>query len=347
MSLAWISQWVIIFPKYLRHNVSIAVVQNSDLALGEIMRAELKDADKFCAASAFLNSGGLDAVFPAIERILADEGAVSVVHGADFRITDPNAIERLVALDDRYSRMTYKVHLGWDLGQSHRFHPKLYLWTPDYSSYTAIVGSSNLTHGGLFSNIEVNTIIRGNDGEGPIGQCLGIFEGILAHPSLVKPNRDFVEKYAVLYQRASDYPIETQPPEDLRDLYRELEVLAAGATDLDWQPRNQLEFVVKAIENLEKQHFDPNALRDSPEDFIHLSAIYAEFKRLTLKADMGYDMSAIETSVRGRINENIGHPPQSGPYFIRAGGMSGRYRLSESGWAFVRERGQSTPGLEG
>ena len=318
--------------------MSTSVVQNSELALGEILRTELIGVDKFCVASAFLNSGGLDAVYPAIEQILEGEGAVSIVHGADFRITDPNAIERLVALADHYARMTYRVHLGWDLSQSHRFHPKLYFWTADYRSYTAVVGSSNLTYGGLFSNTEINTIIRGSAGEGPIAQCLGIFEGILAHSSLVTPNREFAEKYSELHQRASDYPVETHPPEDLQELYRELEALATAPTVVDWQPSNQLEFVVKALEHLEQHQTDPNAIMDSAEDYVHLSSIYAEFRRLTVEADMGYDMSAAETSVRGRINENIGNPPRLGAYFIRAGGDSGRYRLSEAGWALVRER---------
>ena len=323
--------------------MSTSVIQNSELALGEIMRTELVGVDRFCAASAFLNSGGLDTVFPALEQILEGEGAVSIVHGADFRITDPNAINRLMGLDDHYAKMTYRVHLGWDLSQSHRFHPKLYFWTADYRSYTAVVGSSNLTYGGLFSNIEVNTIIRGSAGEGSIAHCLGIFEGILAHSSLVSPNRKFAEKYSELYQRASDYPFEAHPPEDLQELYRELESLATAPTVVDWQPRNQLEFVVKALENLEKQQSDPNTIGDSAEDFAHLRAIYAEFRRLTLEAEMGYDMSALETSVRGRINENIGNPPSPGTYFIRAGGESGRYRLSEAGWALVRERGQDVP----
>lgn len=321
--------------------MSTSVIQNSERALGEVMRTELNGADKFCAASAFLNSGGLDAVFPAIEGILEGEGAVSIVHGADFRITDPNAIDRLVALADHYARMTYRVHLGWDLSQSHRFHPKLYFWTADYSSYTAVVGSSNLTYGGLFSNTEVNTIIRGSVGEGPIGQCLSIFDGILAHPSLVNPSRDFVDKYSELYRRALDHPVETQPPEDLQELYRELQALAAAPTVVDWRPRNQLEFVVKALQNLEEQSPDEDLLRDAGEGFIHLGAIYPEVVRLAREAGKEYDWSAIESSIRGRINENIGNPSDDGSYFVRAGGLSGKYRLSNVGRAFIRNRLQS------
>ncbi|MYA60164.1 MAG: hypothetical protein F4X40_06355 [Chloroflexi bacterium] len=318
--------------------MSTSVIQNSDVALGELMRTELNGADKFCAASAFLNSGGLGAVFPAVERILEGEGAVSIVHGADFRITDPRAISSLVKLNDHYARMIYRVHLGWDLSQSHRFHPKLYFWTADYSSYTAVVGSSNLTNGGLFSNTEVNSIIRGNADEGPIAQCLGIFDGILAHSSLITPNEEFAEKYSELYERATDYPVKTQPPEDLQDLYRELQTLTIEPSGPDWQPRTQLEFVVKALQILESRQTDPNVIRDSAVDFVHLRDIYAEVERLAREADADYDFSAIETSIRGRINENIGNPPRTGAYFIRAGGMSGQYRLSDAGWSMIRER---------
>ena len=106
--------------------MSTSVTQNSEHRLGDLLRSELNGADKFGATSAFLNSEGLDIVLPDIRAILDGEGEVSIVHGADFRITDALAIERLVALSERYARMTYKVHLGWDLTQSHRFHPKLY-----------------------------------------------------------------------------------------------------------------------------------------------------------------------------------------------------------------------------
>lgn len=317
--------------------MSTSVIQNSDLALGELMRDELDGADKFNVASAFLNSGGLDIVLPAIQRILDNEGEINIVHGADFRISDPPAIERLTALNDRHVRMTYKIHLGWDLTQSHRFHPKLYIWTSDYRAYTAVIGSSNLTRGGLLSNTEVNTIMRGDAADTPIAQSLGIFQDILLHPSLVTPSKEFVEKYTQLHRRASDFPVAPSPPDDLQELYRELEQLTAQPR-ADWQPRNQLEFVVKALENLEARQSDPNVIKDDAEDFVHLSAIYAEVVSLVREARKNYDLSAIESSVRGRINENLGNPSSPGTYFIREGDMSGRYRLSEVGYAFIRRR---------
>ncbi len=317
----------------------IEVVQNSEQPLGDLMRDQLADADQFSAASAFLNSNGLQYVLPNMQRILENEGSVSIVHGADFRITDPSAIERLVALNEQYAKMTYKIQYGWDLTQSHRFHPKLYLWTSDYRSYTAVVGSSNLTYGGLYSNLEVNTIIRGDIPDSAISQCLNIFDGIIAHPTSVTPNREFVDKYEQLYSSARELPHHETLPDDLQELYRELAELLISPP-VDWQPRNQLEFVVKALQILEGNRPDPNLLQDDGGSFIHLRAIYDEFIRLARAANKNYDWSAVETSVRGRINENVRNPSIGGSYFVRAGGMSGRYRLSEAGWRLVREREQ-------
>ena len=324
---------VVIFPKYLRNQMSTSVIQNSQRRLGDLLRSELIGADKFCAASAFLNSDGLDIVLPDIRAILDGEGEVSIVHGADFRITDPFAIERLVALSERHVRMTYKVHLGWDLTQSHRFHPKLYFWTSDYRSYTAVVGSSNLTYGGLFSNTEVNAIVRGVVGESPVSECLGIFEGLIAHPSLVTPNHGFVEKYTELYERAAEFPVEPYPPSDLQELYRELEELNTPR-NVDWQPNTQLEFVVKALQNLQSRASDTNTIRDPGENFVHLSAIYKEFEAVARAAGKSYKWETGHNSVRRVFNEDIPKGTVVGQLFVRESIRSGRYRLSDAGLRF-------------
>ena len=308
-------------------------MQNSDRPLGDLMRNELNGADKFSAASAFLNSSGLECILPAIMNILDSEGKVSIVHGADFRITDPLAINRLVELNARYARMTYKVHIGWDLTQSHRFHPKLYLWTSDYRSYTAVVGSSNLTRGGLFDNIEVNTIIRGLNTDAAVSQCLTIFDNILHHPDLTEPDERFVEAYREIYERARDIPLQPEPPSDLLELYRELQELTS-----DWQPKNQMEYVVKALDNLEGRELGGDVLRNDESGWVHLADIYNEVERLAREAGENYRWPTLENSVRRVLNSEFIVPPVGGRHFIRRGSMSGMYRLSQAGRNLIRER---------
>ena len=317
--------------------MNVTVVQNSNRPLGNLLQDELAAADEVRIASAFLNSGGLDYVLPEMHRILESEGAINIVHGADFRITEPDAIERLMHLNSRFAKMRYRLHFGWDLTQSHRFHPKMYVWTEDYRLYTTVIGSSNLTRGGLINNTEVNTILRGTVDEAPIAQSIGIFDSIIAHPDLVEPNDEFLTKYRELCDQARNVPFDTQPPSDLLDLYRELEELIRQPLD-GWRPQTQLEFVVKALENLEAPAMDTNTLYDAGENFVHLREIYGEVERLARAAGKTYDWGAIKSSIRGRINENIGNPAEQGSYFIREGKMSGRYRLSNAAKTLIRHR---------
>ena len=188
------------------------VIENQHGPLGDLLAEELNTADAFYAASAFLNSGGLGIIEPSLRRILEQEGEVSIVHGADFRVTDPDAVRSLAALKMRYGTMSYFVHCDWSLLARQAFHPKLYITTADYRRYCAIVGSSNLTLGGLRSNVEVNAVIRGDDSEEPVRRCLDIFDSILASTALVEPDLEFAEKYAHLHERAGDLPLTCGAP---------------------------------------------------------------------------------------------------------------------------------------
>ena len=310
--------------------MDVSVIHNSDQPLGELMRDELETADEFCASSAFLNSGGLEYVLSNMHRILEAEGSVRVIHGADFRITDPPAIRKLIETERTPSEdeLQSAPRLGFD--HEPQLPPKLYLWTANYNSYTAVVGSSNLALGGLLNNIEVNTVMRGEISERPITQCLRIFQKMIAQPNLIEPGYEFLAKYQELHDHARELPFKSAPTGDMQALYRELEELIRPPSH-DWRPRTQLEFVIKALQNLEEQNPDENLLRDAGESFIHLGAIYPEVVRLAREAGKEYDWLAIESSIRGRINENILNPHEGGSYFVRAGNMSGRYRLSEAG----------------
>ena len=308
------------------------VVENQREPLGDLLAAELKTADAFYAASAFLNSGGLTIIEPSLRRILEHEGEVSIVHGADFRVTDPDAVRSLAALKMQYGTMSYFVHCDWSLLARQAFHPKLYITTADYRRYCAIVGSSNLTLGGLRSNIEVNAVIRGDESEEPVRRCLDIFDSILASPALLEPDLEFAERYAYLYERAEDLPLTLEPPSDLAPLYEELTALwhREPKTDVAW-PRTQTDFVAQAIANL-----------PIGETYAHLSDIYVEAERLARAAGVTYDWATFDNSVRGRLNENtVGLGGRD--LFERRGGPSGRfgeYRLSSKGRDYVERRGR-------
>lgn len=303
-----------------------AIIDNSSQPLGELLLAEMRGADEFRAVSAFLSSGGLGVVEGEMRRILENEGRVSVIHGADFRITDPDAIGALTDMKTRFSAtMTYLVHLDWNLLRRQRFHPKMYLATSDYQRYCAIVGSSNLTLGGLRDNTEINVVIRGTKSDVQIHQCLSIFDSIFGETALLEPTPYFAEKYAELYGQAATLPLQDTPPSELEDLYAELEALQLRRGHEVRAPRTQLDYAVLAIANLTEEE---NGV------YVHLSEIYAEARRLARGAGEDYVWNTFSNSIRGRINDNVEGSGKG--FFERNERTLGEYRLTARGNAYGR-----------
>ena len=313
--------------------VQTTVIDNSNHPLGEILNQELRAANEFHAASAFFNSRGLSIIKPGIERILENNGSVHIVHGADFRITDSMAIQSLVELNMRYENMSYFVHCDWWMVTHHSFHPKLYITTPDHQKYCAIIGSSNLTRGGMSENVEVNTVIRGNLSEEPINQCLGIFKSIQDNVPLFQPDMSFVESYDRLRQSADGLSPRQAPPSELADVYQKLVALQSDAKG-DWLPRTQTEFIIKAMENLAGSNF---------AQYLTLESIYNETERLARNVGQQYKWSTFRNSVRGRLNDDtLGKGKRD--LFERLGGVSGRYgqyRLSGAGMNYGKKKSGS------
>ncbi len=308
----------------MNRDSAVEVISNLDRPLGELLNEELRNADEFLAATAFLNSNGLNVVMAQLEEILRNEGRVSIVHGADFRITDPRAVHTLVDMNLQHGKMSYRVNFDWSLTHRQRFHPKLYLSTSDYKRYCVIVGSSNLTLGGLRNNTEVNAVIRGDVAEPSVRECLSIYHAILGSQSLIEPDVEFAEKYAVLHGRAQDLALHDEPPTELEALYRELD--AYRVQPQTRKPCTQVEYVMQALVNL----------TGDDQRYVHLGDIYNEAERMARNAGQSYDWDTFQDSVRGRINEHVvGRGGRD--LFERRGGLGGRfgeYRLSDQGQTY-------------
>ena len=85
-----------------------------------------------------------------------------------------------------------------------------------------IAGSSNLTGGGLESNVEVNAVVSGRATEPPIRQAQAIFGRILNWHTLFSPNESYIAQYEALYKSASKTRLTERPPKRLGAEYRDL-----------------------------------------------------------------------------------------------------------------------------
>jgi hypothetical protein len=102
--------------------------------------------------SAFASGGGIGAIAPLLDIFLADGNTLEIIIGVDRNGTDRGALRHLNALTHAYPSQC-KVSIFNAPARNCIFHPKLYIFEAPQNG-SVIIGSSNLTAGGLASNFE-------------------------------------------------------------------------------------------------------------------------------------------------------------------------------------------------
>jgi HKD family nuclease len=122
----------------------------------EQFTTELARSSEFYLGMALVTKSGLERVLSSIERCLERQGHGQVLFGIDLP-TDPEAIQSLCALQTRH-KGDFEVR-RFQPGRCF-FHPKVSVFVGRSGAKTAIIGSSNLTGGGLTENHETNVFLN-------------------------------------------------------------------------------------------------------------------------------------------------------------------------------------------
>ena len=134
------------------------LVENSKKEHKKYISKIISSADELYILVAFLKNSGLNLVHSDLEECLRKNSSVTIVVGLDLYITDPDALLRLHSLckEGNGRLFVYKSKAGV-------FHPKIYASKGE--KYKVIVGSSNLTSGGLVSNTEASLYLSSKSKE--------------------------------------------------------------------------------------------------------------------------------------------------------------------------------------
>lgn len=305
------------------------VITNRDQPLGELLQQRLHGAIEFRAATAFLNYSGLALLYPHIRQILTDEGSVHLMHGPDFRIVDPDAVQTLTDLRTEFGNFHYYVHTET------RFHPKLYIvdWE---DSATAVVGSSNMTRAGLSTNDEVNAVITGGRMTRGIRECHTFFSSFVESPASIEPDSEFARAFRQFYQDYRRLSIQEELPTEWDDLLERYRIDETTVNGVEWTPENQTEIVIRALQILECQDDQPSMLDTNRQTRTwHLDRITGVAETVARTVNKHYTWNTFHHSIRRSINSNY-HDASTGTtvgrgYFLRMPGNRGEYRLTEAG----------------
>lgn len=179
--------------------------------------------------SAFASGKGITAIEPLLDIFLADGNAVEIIVGVDRNGTDKAALRSLKALSAAYETQCV-VRVFHAPSRQAIFHPKLYiLRTPSTVSY--VIGSPNLTCGGLSSNFESMLLFENcKNNSTPATAAISIWE------TFAKPSFPLKQDY--LRELTQDYLHKLQ--KGMPNLSKEEFHRRPGAVSDLWQPISRL-----------------------------------------------------------------------------------------------------------
>jgi len=192
----------------------VRFVDNVNVKMADTLRELLPCSRRVQIAVAFARYSGLRLIEPAIDRCLQGGGEIEFVVGLDFRTRDAEALRALRAREEAGSRLRLYCYSEPGEGGG-TYHPKLYLFEKE-TALTGIIGSSNLTEGGLRSNVEANVALDFDTEAEEANALRGIYSRLKHQPTRFAPDNDYISAYEEAVRRATAQAQRAEPDDRLR-----------------------------------------------------------------------------------------------------------------------------------
>ncbi|WQV23743.1 restriction endonuclease [Helicobacter pylori] len=173
---------------------SVQILSNLNYPISKVINEGLRNSLDTHIAVAFLKYSGVEIIQDALINSLEKGAEFEIIVGLDFKTTDSKSIRFLLDLNKTYKKLNFYCYGDKENNKTDIvFHPKIYMFD-NGKEKTSIIGSTNLTKGGLENNFEVNTIFTEKK---PLyySQLNAIYNSIKYADSLFTPNEEYLESY--------------------------------------------------------------------------------------------------------------------------------------------------------
>lgn len=299
--------------------MSIQILSNINYPIGNIINQELQNAQSARIAIAFLKYSGIKVIEKSLDQCLKNNGSVEIIAGLDFKTTDPQSMHYLIQLQKSMPNLKFYCYGDKDVNKNNIvFHPKIYLFQGKRET-TGIVGSTNLTRGGLMTNFEANVIFKESK---PLyfSQLEAIYNSVKFTDSIFSPDEEYLAGYSDVYKAF------------LRN--EENAIKDKGVQEVVRQIRKREEFLPGTVPSLKSLIIDViKNKQKNGEEFVQLQEIYEELEKLVTEKNLNYKMDTFRNSIRGELNthENNSRHPSNIHLFVRSTQQKGLYSLTDIG----------------
>ncbi len=299
--------------------MAIQILSNLNYPIGNIINQELQNANSTKIAVAFLKYSGLKVIEQSLSSCLKNNGNIEIIAGLDFKTTDPQSMHYLINLQKQSRNLKFYCYGDKDKNKTNViFHPKIYLFERGRET-TGIIGSTNLTRGGLLTNFEANVVIKEIK---PIyfSQLEAIYNSVKFTDSIFSPDEEYLSGYSDVYKAFLQN--------------EEKAVKDKGIQKVVNQIRKREEFLPGTVPSLKSLIIDViKNKQQTGEEFVQLQKIYEELEKIVAEKNFNYKMDTFRNSIRGELNtheDNSNHPINI-HLFVRSKDKKGYYSLTDNG----------------
>jgi len=272
----------------------IQILSNTNYSLSDILKGELHHSTEVKIAVAFVKRSGIDEIYESLTYAMEINSAkVEIIVGLDFKTTDVNALFILKDIEKKYKNFSF--YCFGDKRDNYNnliFHPKIYLFNTllpkhtKHTKFTSIIGSSNLTGGGLTSNFEVNGIFR-EDTPKYYSQLIAIYNEIKYTDSIFNPTTDYILQYGNIKKKIekNENKMNKSIQSDLFELKQKEENLPGTIPSIK-----------KLIIEIIKQENKKGIVE------VSLNTLYETIPKMLQEYNKSMKINTLNNSIRGELN---------------------------------------------
>lgn len=299
--------------------MAIQILSNLNYPIGNIINQELQNAKIVRIAVAFIKYSGLKVIEQSIENCLEQEGNIEIITGLDFKTTDPQSMHRLIRLHKQVPNFRFYCYGDKNKNKTDIvFHPKIYLFQ-NRNETTGIVGSTNLTKGGMQTNFEANVIFKENK---PVyfSQLEAIYNSVKFTDSIFIPDEDYLSGYSEVFKAFLYNDEKASKDKSVQGVIKQIE---KKEQYLPGTVPSIKQLIIQVIKDKQKQGLS----------FVPLQTIYQEVEKAVESKNLKFKMDTFRNSIRGELNKheaNSNHPDNM-LLFTRSLKQKGQYSLTDKG----------------
>ncbi len=298
---------------------NIQILSNLNFPIGKIINQELQNSKNTQIAVAFLKHSGVKVIENSLKESLNNGGNFEIIAGLDFKTTDPKSMLFFINLKKQYPSLKFFCYGDRNINRTDIvFHPKIYLFENGKET-TSIVGSANLTGGGLTSNFEVNTIFNEKK---PVyfSQLQAIYNSIKFTDSLFTPDEDYLNGYSDVFSAFEKNNDKAFKDKGIIKTIKEIENRSQILP-------GTIPSIKSMIVDFIKQKMNENISKVSVAEITE--ALLSRIK--TDKLEDKYKLDTFNNSIRGELNHNELNSSSSNGLKLFERVERGYYSLTEFG----------------